>query len=222
MPTDPEFWSLVFLQGITLAVLLISWAGLLIPVFPGLLVMWLATLMYAVVQQLAGRMNWVDWVLFALITLLAIGGGIVDNIIIARKMRGHEIPWRSILLALVAGLIASVLIQELRLQETASRQERERAAQWQELERMRSDLLSAVSHEFKTPLTVIRTADAAGVRAVILIGPTADPTAPAPGTSAWGWLNALSAGLALAAGVVMAGVGVWRRASASKSGDSGE
>ena len=58
------------------------------------------------------------------------------------------------------GLIASVLIQELRLQETASRQERERAAQWQELERMRSDLLSAVSHEFKTPLTVIRTAAA--------------------------------------------------------------
>lgn|SRR5574340_316542 len=113
MPTDPEFWSLVFLQGITLAVLLISWAGLLIPVFPGLLVMWLATLMYAVVQQSAGRMNWVDWVLFGLITLLAIGGGIVDNIIIARKMRGHEIPWRSILLALLAGLIASVFFTPL-------------------------------------------------------------------------------------------------------------
>lgn len=113
MPTDPEFWSLVFLQGITLAVLLISWAGLLIPVFPGLLVMWLATLMYAVVQHLAGRMNWVDWVLFALITLLTIGGGIVDNIIIARKMRGHEIPWRSILLALLAGLVASVFFTPL-------------------------------------------------------------------------------------------------------------
>jgi hypothetical protein len=108
MPTDPEFWSLVFLQGITLAVLLISWAGLLIPVFPGLLVMWLATLTYAVVQQLAGRMNWGDWLLFALITLFAVGGGIVDNIIIASKMRGHEIPWRSILLALLAGLVASV------------------------------------------------------------------------------------------------------------------
>ncbi|HET6847147.1 MAG TPA: DUF456 family protein [Anaerolineales bacterium] len=113
MPTDPEFWSLVFLQGITLAVLLIAWAGLLIPVFPGLLVMWLASLAYALIQQAAGRMNWLDWVLFALITLLAAGGGILDNIILARQMRGHEIPWRSILLALSVGLVASIFFTPL-------------------------------------------------------------------------------------------------------------
>ncbi len=40
---------------------------------------------------------------------------------------------------------------------------------------------------------------------------------PSPGTSAWGWLNALSAGLALAVGVVVVGVWVWGRVSASKS-----
>jgi hypothetical protein len=45
---------------------------------------------------------------------------------------------------------------------------------------------------------------------------------PSPGTSAWGWLNALSVGLALAAGFVAAGVWVWGRVAASKSGDSGE
>ena len=45
---------------------------------------------------------------------------------------------------------------------------------------------------------------------------------PSPGTSAWGWLNSLSAGLALAVGVVMVGVWVWGRVSASKSGDSEE
>jgi uncharacterized protein len=113
MLTDPDFWGLVALQGITLAVLLISWAGLLIPVFPGLLVMWLATLVFALLQNLAGRMNWVDWALFGAITLLAIGGGIVDNIIIAGKMRGHEVPWRSILLALGAGLVASIFFTPL-------------------------------------------------------------------------------------------------------------
>jgi hypothetical protein len=41
---------------------------------------------------------------------------------------------------------------------------------------------------------------------------------PAPGASAWGWLNALSAGLALAVGVVAGGLWVWGRVSASKSG----
>jgi uncharacterized protein YqgC (DUF456 family) len=108
MPFDPEFWSLVALQGITLAVLLIAWAGLLIPVFPGLIIMWLATLTYALLQHAAGRMAWIDWTLFALITLLAIGGGIVDNIIISRRLRGRSIPWRSILLAYLAGLVGSI------------------------------------------------------------------------------------------------------------------
>ena len=45
---------------------------------------------------------------------------------------------------------------------------------------------------------------------------------PAPGTSAWGWLTALSAGLALAVAVVAAGVWVWGRWSASKSEHPGE
>ncbi len=39
---------------------------------------------------------------------------------------------------------------------------------------------------------------------------------PAPGTSVWGWINAFSAGLALCAGVVAAGVWVRVRLSASK------
>lgn len=111
--TDPAFWTLVILQGITLAVLLISWAGLLIPVFPGLLIMWLATLLYALLQNAAGQMSWVDWALFGLITLLVIGGEIVDNIIIASKMRGRQIPWSSILLALLAGLVASLFFTPL-------------------------------------------------------------------------------------------------------------
>jgi hypothetical protein len=43
-----------------------------------------------------------------------------------------------------------------------------------------------------------------------------------PGASAWGWLNTLSAGLALAVGLVAAGVWVWGRLSGSKSGHSEE
>lgn len=44
---------------------------------------------------------------------------------------------------------------------------------------------------------------------------------PANRTSAWGWLNALCAGLALAVGLVAAGVWVLGRAG-SRSGDRGE
>jgi uncharacterized protein YqgC (DUF456 family) len=113
MPTDPQFWDEVVLQTLTLFVLLVGWLGLLIPVFPGLVVMWLATLVYALLENAAGRMAWIDWVLFGLISLLMVLGNIVDDIIIARKMRGRSIPWSSILLAFLAGLVASLLFTPL-------------------------------------------------------------------------------------------------------------
>ena len=87
--------------------------GLLVPVFPGLTIMWLATLVYALVQSAAGQMTFWDWLLFAFITLLMIGGNIVDNIIIASKMRDKYIPWSSILLAFAASIVASIFFTPL-------------------------------------------------------------------------------------------------------------
>lgn len=113
MPTDSQFWNEVVLQTLTLFVLLVGLAGLLIPVFPGLVVMWIATLLYALLENADGRMIWIGWVLFALITLLMLFGSVIDNIIIARKMRGRSIPWSSIVLAYVAGLVASLFFTPL-------------------------------------------------------------------------------------------------------------
>jgi uncharacterized protein YqgC (DUF456 family) len=53
-------------------------------------------------------MNWMDWVLFTLITLLMIGGNIVDNIIIAKHVREKNVPWSSIIWAFAAGIIVSL------------------------------------------------------------------------------------------------------------------
>ena len=114
MPTfNPEFWTEVVLQTLTLFVLLVGLLGLLIPVFPGLIVMWLATLFYALLENAAGRMAWIDWTLFALITFLMLVGSVIDNIIIARKMRGRSTPWSSIVPAFLAGLVASIFLTPL-------------------------------------------------------------------------------------------------------------
>ncbi len=43
---------------------------------------------------------------------------------------------------------------------------------------------------------------------------------PAHGTSAWGWINAFSAGLAVCVGAAAAGVGLWGRVAVSR--DSAE
>ena len=115
----PEFVTnlqtiwVVFVDILTLAVLLVGLIGLIVPVFPGLVIMWLGTLVYALLQSAAGRMTFWDWVLFAIITLLMIGGNIVDNLIIASKMRDKFIPWSSILLAFAASLIASLFFTPL-------------------------------------------------------------------------------------------------------------
>lgn len=103
----------VALETFTLFALFAGLAGLIIPVFPGLFIMWLVTLVYALIQNGAGMMTTWDWVAFALITLLMIAGNIADNIIIARKMRDQFIPWKSIIIAFVTGIIASIFFTPL-------------------------------------------------------------------------------------------------------------
>lgn len=107
---DPGFqlFLQVILETLTLFVLLVGLVGLIVPVFPGLVVMWLGALVYALFQNAAGKMTGWDWFLFSLITVLMIIGNIADNIIIARKMRDKYIPWSSILWAFAAGIVASL------------------------------------------------------------------------------------------------------------------
>jgi len=114
--TDPAFWKLffeTFLEVVTFLVLLTGLFGLIIPVFPGLIVMWLGTLVYAVIQALRGEMTWVGWFLFFIITLLAIAGSVVENVIIAKHMRDKDVPWSSILLSYAAGIVASLFLTPL-------------------------------------------------------------------------------------------------------------
>lgn len=113
MTPELEFFMQVILETFTLFVLIVGLLGLIVPVFPGLTIMWLGTLVYALIQGAAGNMTGWDWFLFGLITLLMIVGNIVDNLIIARKMRDKYIPWRSILIAFAAGIIASLFLTPL-------------------------------------------------------------------------------------------------------------
>ncbi len=106
---DFAFWLQVMLETLTLSVLLVGLVGLVIPVFPGLVVMWLATLVYAIVQASSGNMNVWDWLIFALITTLMIVGSVIDNVIIAKSILDKKVPWKSILLAYAAGLIGSIV-----------------------------------------------------------------------------------------------------------------
>ena len=105
----PQLQVLQFiLQGLTLFVLLVGLVGLVMPVFPGLTVMWLGTLAYALLEASLHLMTAWDWFLFAIITLMMLAGNVVDNIIIARKMRDKYVPWSSIFWAFSISVVASL------------------------------------------------------------------------------------------------------------------
>ena len=109
-PLTLQFWLDIVLQSLTLFFLLVGLVGLVIPVFPGLTVMWIATLVYAILQQISEAMTVWDWILFSLITILMAVGTIIDNIIIARHVRDKEVPWISIIFGFLAGLIGSLFL----------------------------------------------------------------------------------------------------------------
>jgi uncharacterized protein len=111
----PDLSSLaqIFLQAITLTFMLVGWVGLLIPIFPGIAIIWLAALFYAIAQTLMGAMDVWDWILFVLITVLAIFGSVVDNIIIAKKVHETGTPWKSIFLAYAVGIVGSLFLTPL-------------------------------------------------------------------------------------------------------------
>jgi uncharacterized protein len=113
MTPEFEMFLQVILETLTLFALIVGLLGLIVPVFPGLVVMWLGTLVYAILQNAADNMTGWKWVIFGIITLLMITGSIVDNLIIAYKMRDKYIPWSSILFAFAAGIIASIFFTPL-------------------------------------------------------------------------------------------------------------
>ena len=110
MPPGLELTAQILLETLTLFVLLVGLFGLIVPVFPGLTIMWLAAVVYALIQNARGLMDGWDWFLLVLITILMVAGNIVDNVIIAAKMRDKYIPWSSILLAFLASIIASIFL----------------------------------------------------------------------------------------------------------------
>lgn len=113
MTPEFELFVQVILETLTLLALIVGLLGLIVPVFPGLVIMWLGTLVYALLQSASGDMTGWKWFIFGVITLLMITGSIADNLIIARKMRDKYVPWSSILFAFAASLVASIFFTPL-------------------------------------------------------------------------------------------------------------
>lgn len=98
-------WISSAIFGITLVLMLIGLFGLIIPIFPGLAVMWLSALGFGLVKGFSTLGIW----MFVLITLLAIAGSLVDNLFTTVGSRQGGAAWSSIIMGAVAGVVGTVM-----------------------------------------------------------------------------------------------------------------
>ncbi len=103
-------FSEFLIQWLTLTFMLIGLVGLIVPVFPGLVVIWLAALLYGIA---AGSFDTKGWIIFILISVMALVGYVVDNIFMGAKARQSGAAWISIWVSYAAGVIFSLVFTPL-------------------------------------------------------------------------------------------------------------
>lgn len=99
-------WLESTLFWMILLIMLVGLLGLIIPIFPGIAVIWLATLGYGV----ASGFSTLGIVLFILITLLMIAGVTVDNLLMGVEARQRGAPWPTLAAGAVAGILGTLLL----------------------------------------------------------------------------------------------------------------
>lgn len=90
--------------GFTLLVMLIGLFGLVIPIFPGGVVIWLAALAYGIVNGFSTVGN----VLFVLITLLMIASALADNILMGERALNAGASWWSLFFGAIGGILGTI------------------------------------------------------------------------------------------------------------------
>jgi uncharacterized protein len=90
---------------LTLVVMLIGLVGLVIPIFPGVVVIWLAAFGYGLLTGFEPP----GLLIFIFITIALIPGVTVDNILMGAGARRGGASWLSILVAIVAGIVGTLL-----------------------------------------------------------------------------------------------------------------
>ena len=101
----PE-WLGLPLFILTLVIMLVGLFGLAVPVFPGIVVIWLAALGYGAASGFSTLGIW----MFVFITLLMLVGTLVDNLFMAAGSRKGGAAWLTLVLCMVAGVAGTFLL----------------------------------------------------------------------------------------------------------------
>lgn len=102
-------WLEAVINVLISATMLVGLFGLVVPIFPGNMVMWVAALIYGLIFGFGAK----GIILFILITVLTIAAMLGDNVLMGAKAREKGASWFSILLALGAGVLFTFIFPPL-------------------------------------------------------------------------------------------------------------
>ncbi|RMF46430.1 MAG: DUF456 domain-containing protein [Anaerolineae bacterium] len=99
-------WIETSIRVISLLVMALGLFGLVIPIFPGIIIIWLAALAYGLVAGFGTLGGW----MFVLITLLAIGGMLVDNVLMGAGAKQGGASWLGMGVALLGFFVGALVV----------------------------------------------------------------------------------------------------------------
>ncbi|PWH15287.1 MAG: hypothetical protein DDG59_11600 [Anaerolineae bacterium] len=102
-------WLETSLFWVTQIVMLLGLIGLVVPIYPGLVIMWFGGLGYGVIRGF----SLLGWVVFALMTVLMLVGTVIDNVLMGAGAKKSGASWTGIGVALLAGLVGTLLFPPL-------------------------------------------------------------------------------------------------------------
>ena len=101
-----EPWQSTLAFWIPLIFMLVGLFGLIIPIFPGLVVIWLAALGFGLVVGFDAMGIFI----FILITLGMVAGSLVDNFLMGAGARVGGASWLTIAVGIIAGVLGTFLL----------------------------------------------------------------------------------------------------------------
>lgn len=102
-------WGEVVVKLVMLGVMLVGLFGLVVPVFPGHLVIFVVGLVHGFVFGF----DTLGLILFIVLTLLAIAGMLIDNVLMGAKAIQKGAHWTSLAAAMLAGVVGSIFLTPL-------------------------------------------------------------------------------------------------------------
>ena len=102
---DPILLRDITLVGLTVFVMLVGLFGMLIPVFPGLILIWLAALFYGFIAGF----GILGTIIFILITILGLIAAVIDNVFMGAKARQAGASYLALGVGVVAGVAGTIV-----------------------------------------------------------------------------------------------------------------